>query len=160
MDRDPDNRDFTANPIYLLQRRSYQLIDDPDWLGVGDDGEWLLDMDLADCPSWVQDDPSVFDDHRRMWEALKSVGDAIEIWDVDSVWLTRPEAEAFGNATSYNFPLGYRVWCDHAKGRLADVLNDLPEEGGRLKCPECREPMYCLSDDCCPSPESGDEHPW
>jgi len=51
---------------------------------------------------------------------IRTVGARCE--QVDSVWSTREEAEAWANSRSYNWR-SHRVYCVSAKGRLIDILN-------------------------------------
>ena len=81
---------------------------------------------VAYCES-TADPIFLFQQHRaRKCDGTDSSGrqcDEDKHWFTRHVWYSREEARAFGVATAYNFPTGWRVYCTSAKGQLADLLN-------------------------------------
>lgn len=54
--------------------------------------------------------------------------DCETFWETEYVFLTRVEATTFGQAKSYNYPEGWRVWCGSCRGQLAKLLHALNKE--------------------------------
>jgi hypothetical protein len=110
------HREATANPIFLLQSRHAHVFPD---------GHWDYDSD-AEGFFRLGTTPKE-DDYLSAAQILKQDSEAgLYEWYTESVWFTREEAEAFGQATEYNFREGWRVFCVTACGDLAKVLRGEP----------------------------------
>jgi hypothetical protein len=133
MNRDPQNREGQKDPIFLLQKRIYQLTCCPEWLGHNDDGYWIeikrtYGLDTSD---WDFYDKGLIDE-RLLAEYLLSYEingcpAVIEQWTTESVWLTRPEAEDYAKKHEHSYQFGWRVHCLSASGELAEILNKAEE---------------------------------
>jgi hypothetical protein len=129
MNRDPQNREGQKNPIFLLQKRDYQLTCCPAWLGYDGDSFWveIQYIDDIDTSEWNFYDKGEVNE-KLLFEYLASYENndcttVVESWITESVWLTRYEAEYFGKANEYNYQFGWRVHCLSACGELAEILN-------------------------------------
>ncbi len=105
--------EMTRDPIFLLQLGRFIPSDRFEW-----DADKELFFDASeDC--WFDDD------------ALIDMGAGQLEWITQSVWLSREEAEDYGNRKSYDFGekgKDWRVWCVPADGRLADFLKGVTDE--------------------------------
>jgi hypothetical protein len=133
MNRDPQNREGQKNPIFLLQKRNYQLTCCPAWLGYDGEIFWIeiQHIDDIDTSQWDFYDKGEVNE-KLLFEYLASCKTndcttAVESWITESVWLTRNEAEYFGKANAYNYQFGWRVYCLSACGELAEILNKVEE---------------------------------
>jgi len=116
----------TRDPVFLFQRRRY--------IGTGmpytDDGEYYFDGEgviLGDVGSDHvlrprEDTEYLTNKQLAEMETAEGVPCLIETWDTESVWLDRDEAEAWGNAKSYRFGDGWRVYSVPAMGDLTAIL--------------------------------------
>ena len=145
MDRDPTNYECTRDPIFLLQSCERQWTQMPD--GLESDGEsWLVsgakDLDEWIKPfiEWDEDDPTCghLADSEEFYEAASGVENdhgwpmIYVVWRTESVFLTRPEAEAFGRATNHRYAK-WRVYCIPCDGELATILREFePVENAAL----------------------------
>ncbi len=105
--------DITADPIFLFQRKRVSYAD----CGL----EW----DVG-CECLVEDGKEITED-----DAVER-GLAIAYWDTETVFLTREDGVAYGEARAYNYPKGWRVYCVMARGDLVHVLAEATE-GGRYR---------------------------
>jgi hypothetical protein len=133
MNRDPQNKEGQKDPIFLLQKRDYQLTCCPEWLGYDGDSYWIeiQYIDDIDTSKWNFYNRGEVDE-KLLFEYLCSYnpgGDpaAIEQWTAQSVWLTRNEAEIHARKHEYNYHFGWRVYCLSASGELAEILNKAEE---------------------------------
>jgi hypothetical protein len=135
MNRDPLNREAQKDPIYLLQRRDYNLTCRPLWLGYDGDGYWIEFQyipDHVDVAEWQFYTKGEIDE-QLLFEYLCSYCKddaiaAVENWVTRYVFLTRDEAEHYGKMYEHNCPFGWRVYCISACGELAKILNELPDK--------------------------------
>jgi hypothetical protein len=128
MNRDQSaSNEATSAPIFLFQRRKwivtgvpdgYDFFDEGIVAAVDDDGNPKMteDGDYAEVLSEEQLAEHNYGD----WD----VPCAIETWEVDRVFLTRQEAEEYGNARAYNYRDGWRVYSVNCVGELAQALRD------------------------------------
>ena len=114
----------TQDPIFLLQSRELVLIDLPSELEHGDDFQIVHRTETDEDGDPV---PFSLADIRRDWGAEC----VAEGWRTERVFLTRAEAEAYGNGRHYEYPDGWRVWCASACGELARGLHGLRVIEGR-----------------------------
>lgn len=128
MNRDPKNYECTRDPIFLLQKGSRQWTQIPD--GLGSDGEslWVEDSSLVD--DWIKRfivDGSV-DTTDEFWQMAECTENdhgwpmVYVEWFVESVFLTRKEAEEYGKAREYRWDK-WRVYCVPCDGELAKILD-------------------------------------
>ena len=98
-------RDHTCDPIFLLQSRHYT---------------W---SECSPC-TWNPDREVMLDDEDNEISCEDGVemGYATVHWDVVGVFLTRADAEQWGNGRAYRYPNGWRVYCISAEGDLTTVL--------------------------------------
>jgi hypothetical protein len=142
-------QESTRDVIFLFQVRRWQLTVDID--GLDHDGESLYVTDWPwkepqygptppwtkwpkecdDVPEWVRpfvDGDGVVSMSQEFYaEAATHEADngwplAYAEWRTESVWLDREEAEKYGNARSYNYPDGWKVYGVPAEGELAKML--------------------------------------
>lgn len=98
--------EVTRDPIFLLERRQ--------WV-CRDVAHYRYDSDAE-----VMRDP----DGVEVDAAFKAASeDFEEVWEVESVWFTREEAEGFAKRTEYRRQYGWRVYCLCAEGKLAQILD-------------------------------------
>jgi hypothetical protein len=95
--------ELTKDPVFLLQ--SAHMV-------VADEGYFRAAEELADDGELSQSDE----------EDLLARGLARLVWDTESVWYTRKEAEDFRVGHAYRWPTGSRVYCVPACGELAERL--------------------------------------
>ncbi len=124
--------------IFLLQARHWILTGYP----VCWDGEYSWDPDyegvvLGDTDStglWRprEDQEPLTNDELKEMEAGDGIPCVIETWETVNVFLTREEADAFGELHSYRYPDGWRSYAISAKGQLVDAIRFAPveDEGG------------------------------
>lgn len=106
--------EVTRDPIFLFQKKIWNLISTPD------DDSYHID---TESNIWKKDDEGNITDELATWEELEDMECAICHWYTDLVFLTREEGEAYGTARAYNYPDGWRVYCVCAEGSLKEVLN-------------------------------------
>ena len=113
--RDADaHRECTRDPIFLFQRGRWIETGEPagyvhdgeGWREEGEDGEPEEDADYLTN------------------EQLRAMRCAKQVWETESVYLTREEGEAYGRARAYNYRDGWRVFCVCAEGALAALLRE------------------------------------
>lgn len=130
MNRDPENRDCTADPIYLLQDGRRQWTEIPDGLEF-EDGV-LCVVDLEDVPDWIRpyiDEEGLLNETPEFWRDAESAESSTGFplvyteWRTQRVFLTRPEATDFAEATAYRYEK-WRVYCVPCEGDLADLLRE------------------------------------
>ncbi len=105
--------DITADPIFLFQRRRV-------WVAMGP-----YDYDI-DSEHYYNDDGPIAE------QTLIEEGYALEWWETESVFLTREDGTAYGEARAYNYPDGWRVYCVCARGDIVHVLAEATV-GGRYR---------------------------
>lgn len=114
--------EITDRPIFLFQQKIWQLIGVPDGYELGDE-----------CQVYpiVENPDEDYEPESLTWEELSQLqhGDydvpcAIFHWETRYVFLTRQEAEEFGEAKHYNYRDGWRVYAVCAKGELREALVD------------------------------------
>ena len=110
-------RDITADPIFLFQRRRR------DYSAAAAAG---LQYD-SEAEAFLDDDGALLEPHE-----LEERGLAFAYWETESVFLTRADGVEYGNARAYNYPDGWRVFCVMARGDLVHVLADATV-GGRYR---------------------------
>lgn len=112
----------TRDVVFLFQRCRivvFKIPDDPD-----DDGEFqhdgegicLGDTDERGC--WRPRHDSEYLTNRQLVE----MECAYEEWDTEGVWLSREEANAFGERYHYNYRDGWRVYGIPSNGLLAEAI--------------------------------------
>lgn len=110
-------KEGSRDPIFLLQSRNIMCVDRSSY-------EYDSDQEsLVDSEGHPVDDQDLLDR-----------GDAVEVWTTESVWLDREEATAFAGDHSYRYPAGWRVYCDNAEGRLAELLKQNDAFNERERC--------------------------
>lgn len=134
MDRDSNHRECTRDPIFLLQVGTRQWTRLPS--GLADDGESMWVDDEADLDDWVRpflDDDGSVSTTGEFWKCAEdTVNDdgwplVFTEWRTEAVFLTRDEAESWVKRREYNYPI-WRVYCVPCNGRLAEILQNHPEE--------------------------------
>ncbi len=116
----------TAAPIFLFQRRQWI------YTGVPDGYEYIFDhgvVQLDDDDKPVRDEHGEYkvmtdDELSEMIHGEFDLPCAIETWETERVFLTRQEAEEYGNSRSYNYRKGWRVYAVPCAGELAKALRD------------------------------------
>jgi len=104
-------RDFTRDPIFLLQTKRYWYAQGPyDW---DSDNEEFSDEDGEPISR----------------DRLVEEGYAGTYWDTIGVFLTREDGEEWAAARGYRWPDGWRVYCICAEGDLVHVLAAATLEG-------------------------------
>ncbi len=129
MNRDPKGTDCTRDPIFLLQRCSYQWTEFPS--GIDHDGESFVVEDEEELEDWIKPfiDDGVVQRTKEFYKVALEVENEhgwpliYKEWSTESVFLTRAEGEDWGNSRSYRFPDGWRVYCVPSEGELAEALN-------------------------------------
>jgi hypothetical protein len=96
------NEEAMRNPIFLLQSR-HIIVTNIDKYDYNSDAEAIMD-----------DKGNILSN-----QDLLDRADAIEVWITESVWLTREEAEHYGQQKFYRYPDGWQVYCVNAEGELA-----------------------------------------
>lgn len=139
MNRDPEGKDCTRDPIYLLQ------VGQDVWSGFPDGFKWGGEdhevTDLDSVPDWVR--PFIGEDgHIEAWsdfvtaalDHLNADGySMVHInWRTERVFLTRAEAEEYRRAHEYRWTRS-RVYCMPCEGRLAQILNDYEDSATMLE---------------------------
>lgn len=119
-------REATRDPVFLFQQRRT-------WWSWQDHYEWDGDDEVY---RYTTDDDLVHDAAEagqvvELKTALEA-GWAIQWWETVTVFATREEAEAHGQARAYRYPDGWRVYCVHAEGDLVHALA-AATEGGRYQ---------------------------
>lgn len=126
----------TADPIFLLQSRVVSVLEPPLGWVWNDEGHFSPDYPLylgsegmeypseENCPDTCLDtagDSGV----TLSYQAVQKRGgeNCSESWRTERVFLTREEGEAWAEARSYDYPLGYRVYCVPAIGELSTLLD-------------------------------------
>lgn len=104
-------RECTRDPIFLLQVRRYRLLGVPEGHEMDDEGD-----------VWAKSPIGPAEPDRLTVDDLLSFEAAVAWWETESVYLTREEAEAYGQRRAYNYRDGWRVYCVCAEGRLGDLL--------------------------------------
>ncbi len=114
----------TVSPIFLFQRRCWQLI------SVPDDHE---EVDGQVYPEGHVDDPDplTWEDLADMTAGEFDVPCAVCSWHTELVFLTREEGHRHGEAKFYNYRDGWRVYAVPAHGELIEALRDGSEHGSR-----------------------------
>jgi hypothetical protein len=120
---------MNQTPVYLLQRRTYQLAYCPEWLGRNDDGYWIEIKRIQglDTSDWNFYDKGLIDvdllaKYLLSYE-INGYPAAIEKWTTESIWLTRSEAENYAKESEHSYHFGWRVVCSSACGEIAEILN-------------------------------------
>lgn len=125
-------QEATRDPIFLFQRRSCRASENAILYGhfLCPDCEGVFKEPEADHHQAHGDDD--FDDPGLGWKELVEMGYLVETWQTERVFLTREGGERYGEARSYNYPEGWRVYCIPADGYLADLLlfADFAIQGG------------------------------
>lgn len=138
MNRDPIGYDCTANPIYLVQRRVWDVFNTPNWLR-NDGDEWKIDLkkyadeEGDDAPLCELVSDVQLDDSKVMEYLDRCGGYVAEKWVTERVLLTRAEATDWVKVQEYNFPDGWRVYCVPCEGELARILDELPDPEAKTK---------------------------
>lgn len=119
----PDS-EITRDPIFLFQRRRWNLVSEP--------AGWTWE-DGGLCPEDCQHEDDSKDCGLSGFDTLNKrfPEHIISWWDTELVFFTREEGEAFGRRKAYNYPDGWRVYCVCAQGDLAALLKTVttrPEE--------------------------------
>ena len=106
----------TRDSIFLLQERRWQFNHE----GIPDAIEMDEECDLIEIGEKDPDgEPLVV----SMAEVAKRWPDHVyEEWHVEKVFFTREAGERYAQASHYNYPHGWRVYCVCAEGELAALL--------------------------------------
>lgn len=132
MNRDPENKECTRDPIFLLQRGFRLWTELPGGFELDDGGLYLCNgHDPDSAPEWI----APFINHGQsinaspeFWKEAQRQENSngwplvYVRWDTAGVFLTRPEAESFAERHSYNWDC-WQVYCVCAEGELAQLLN-------------------------------------
>lgn len=135
MDRDPENRECTRDPIFLVQRRVPVITGSPDWLVSDGDGGWEINLERYNREEYdrglgeMVHEVVLCSDKVMRWLADNDY--VVETWVTERVLLTRTEAEKWVKVQEYNYPDGWRVYCVPCEGRLATLLDQFPEDRHR-----------------------------
>ena len=116
--------EITKDPIFLFQRRRWQLTSEPeDWCIVDD---YMVPRDREDNP--MHDAP---EDMLKSvsWADCKDFEETISWWDTEYVFFTREEAKTWGENHDYNYRDGWRVYCVCSKGELATLMESATTHG-------------------------------
>lgn len=108
--REYPKSEATRSPIFLLQQRRWMFGEEPPG--------WMIVADLIENEE---------DDEEHLPLTYEACGERfrefiVEWWDTVSIFFTREEAEAYGRSRSHRYLDGWRVYCVHAEGELADLL--------------------------------------
>lgn len=103
-------RECTRDPIFLFQRRRWNLVDVPEGHELCAEGA-VYPKDRPDADALTVDE-------------LKDLEAVVTWWETESVWLSREEAEDYGRRRAYNYRDGWRVFCVCAEGRLGELLQE------------------------------------
>lgn len=79
------------------------------------------------------------DQHREQFEddgEYEPCDECITYWRTESVWLSREQGEAYGEAHAYNYRYGWRVYCLCAEGELAVLLRNAANAVGAKLTPQ------------------------
>ena len=141
MDRDPTNWEGTRDPIFLFQVGTRQWTEIPEGC-VLEDG-LLCISESSEMPDWIvpyfdgYGGCTETDEFWRQAEARENSCNGWPLvyteWRTESVFLTRKEAEDYGNAHHYCWEK-WKVHCIPCDGELAKLLNShVPGEAERLR---------------------------
>ena len=97
-------KEATKDPIFLFQVREIVVINND--FTYSSDAETFIDCYGGEYTE----------------EKLLEMGEAVEKWRTESVWLYRDEAVSWGKNHDYRFSNGWRVYCVPAYGELAEQL--------------------------------------
>lgn len=113
----------TRDPIFLFQRRAWNLTSEPAGYEYVEDHGWVPEGVVTDAHDEGCDElPEALS-----WQQLSELGCAVEEWHTEKVFLSRTEGEDHGKARAYNYLDGWRVYCVPAHGQLAKLLRDQGE---------------------------------
>ena len=118
-------REATRDVVFLFQRAKWTVVLIPDGYTVLD--EVVCKADDYGDPILNEDDEPVgllTLEQLSKIEATDYVKCAIKTWQTDLVFLTRGEAEKYGESRSYNYQDGWRVYGVCAEGEMATVLKE------------------------------------
>lgn len=117
----------TRSPIFLFQRKVWNLIQIPDGYECPDGEGVYPEREIGEeYDEWHEEhpDPLTWDELHKMKAGDYDVPCAIFHWETDRVFLTREEAENYGRNRHYNYRDGWRVYAVCAEGELEEVLKD------------------------------------
>ena len=119
--------ELTRDPIFLLQVACV-LVTDQESVQYCDhcDGIFTMQHDCDDGDDPLTADELAYHD----WGS--------RIWHTESVWYSRPEAEAYGKENAHKHADGWRVFCVPAAGNLAAILDDIDRIAHKFD-PNCAE---------------------
>lgn len=142
MNRDPQNYECTRDPIFLLMTGTRQWTKIPDGIELDGSCAYVTDEDLID--DWIDpyiDEDGCVDLSEEFWKCAESEDNGegwsyvhVE-WAVESVFLTRPEAEEFAKQREYRWEK-WKVYCVPCEGVLVQILRDYqPKEASQDPLP-------------------------
>jgi len=116
----------TRDVIFLFQRRKWNLHGLPDGYHTYDGGVYAGGED-PEGDDYDHPERNVLISLETIYGEGWEFGDwdhpcVTSEWITESVWLSREEATAYGNAKSYNFTDGWRVYGVCANGELAELI--------------------------------------
>ncbi len=120
----------TQNVVFLFQVARWRVVALP-WTSDGEyshDGEGILLGDVVDHV-WRPKEDSEYLTNEQL-EGMESVDGApcaFKDWETKAVFLTRPNAESYGETFSYRWPDGWRVFGVPAMGMLLKVIETREE---------------------------------
>ena len=116
--REMAGEEATKDPIYLLQRKFCNLVEEPPGYEAIDCENWnLVDRDACHDPDKELPEEA---SHEEIVELFPDC--VVVSWDTESVWYSRDEAEDWGKSHAYRFTYGWRVFCVPCEGQLAKIL--------------------------------------
>ena len=123
--RERCSRECTRSVIFLFQVRHLKLIGLPEDFSLGVDGRGPV-VQTHDDDGDKLSEPIEWPINRLFSEKL-TFGDydvpcVIEEWHTEGVFLSREEANDFGNRTHYRYSHGFRVYGVPAEGELAKLI--------------------------------------
>ena len=132
--RDMAGEEATRDPIFLLQRKFPNLVEEPPGYRSVDCDYWeLADRDKLRWACSGLDDEALADfpeeaSHKEIMELFPDL--VVVMWETESVWYSREEAEDWGKSHDYRFTYGWRVYCVPCDGKLAAMLMEAEKRDG------------------------------
>ena len=142
--RDPDSKECTRDPIFLLQSEHYAFTGVPRGMEWRDDAfvvtdessleEWVkpfLEYAEEDShegwenePGWINSENIDFIEAAEGRTNREGYNLVESSWITVGVWLSRSEAEAWADAHQYRFKI-WRVYCVPCDGKLKELLAEM-----------------------------------
>jgi hypothetical protein len=114
-------KEATRNVVFIFQRKRLQFRHNPPGYEVENDGDsWYI------VPEG-ESDHEHFDIELSYLIDKESAAGApcVEVvYEDEGIWLSREEAEAYGEGHKYNYPQGWRVYGIPSNGKLAELIKN------------------------------------